>query len=630
MNNTNSLRASTPIDFTQVRLTDAFWAPRQQLVRERTLPHIYRQFEETGHLDVLNRQWHFDGATHLPYVLWDSDIAKWLESAGNALATQPDPALERQVDHLIELLTCLQHSDGYLNTYYTFVEPGQRWSNLRDWHELYCAGHLIEAGVAHAQATGKRTLLTIACRYADYIATVFGVGEGQRRGYCGHPEIELALIRLYRLTQETRYLELSRYFIEERGRHPHYFDQEAEARGESPQDFWAGTYEYNQSHAQVRNQPQVVGHAVRAMYLYCALADLAVELGDPSLKATCERLWQHLTATRLYITGGIGSSSQNEGFTADYDLPAFQAYAETCAAIGLVMWSHRMLQVDVDSRYADVLERALYNGLLSGLGLDGTSFFYANPLASNGTHHRKGWFKCACCPLNLARFLLSLGQYCSGVNDKNIFIHLYAQGSITAHIGDQPFTIHQMTRYPWDGTVQFSFDTMHPVECGINLRLPGWCRRAQLRVNDQTIEIDPLLQKGYIHLYRIWDAEDTVILELPMPVERMIAHSHVTTAKGSVALQRGPLVYCIESVDNGAALDECMLPATATIQARFWPDLLGGVVTLETVAERQIDQPGILYSRWPPQYKSQSLRAIPYHVWNNRTAGEMRVWIRSC
>ncbi|HKD74532.1 MAG TPA: beta-L-arabinofuranosidase domain-containing protein, partial [Ktedonobacterales bacterium] len=379
-----------PVPFRHVTIDDTFWAPRIQRNRESTLPFIYQNLQETGRIDALRLTWK-PGDEPMPHIFWDSDIGKWIEAASNSLATTPDPALKQQVDDVIDLLAQGQHADGYLNTYFTVVAPGKRWTNLRDLHELYCAGHLIEGAVAHYQATGERKLLDIMCRYVDFIAQTFGKQSGQKPGYDGHEEIELALIKLYHATNDARYLELSRYFVDERGRQPHYFDNEARERGEDPQAFEMGTYEYNQSHLPVLEQTQVVGHAVRAMYLNSALADLAREQDDERLFAACRRLWDHLTTTRMYLTGGIGTSARNEGFTRDYDLPNETAYAETCAAIGLVFWAHRMLQLDCNRAYADVMELALYNRVLSGVSLSGDRFFYEDPLASDGTVHRQYW-----------------------------------------------------------------------------------------------------------------------------------------------------------------------------------------------------------------------------------------------
>jgi len=631
MTNLNARRARRtyiPVSFTAVSIEDEFWAPRIRVNRERTIPAEYRQCEETGRINALKLDWK-PGQQPVPHIFWDSDIAKWIEAASYSLATHPDPALDAQLDEVIALLASAQQPDGYLNTHFTVVEPEKRWTNLRDWHELYCAGHLIEAAVAHFQATGKRTLLDVLCRYADYIETVFGAEPGKKRGYCGHEEIELALVKLYRATGEPRYLRLSRYFVDERGRQPHYFDIEARVRGEDPKDYWAKTYAYNQSHLPVREQREVVGHAVRAMYLYSAMADLAGETGDDSLLKAGEHLWNHLCTQRMYITGGIGPSSHNEGFTADYDLPNETAYAETCAAVGLVFWNYRLLQLDCDGRYADVIERALYNGVFSGVSLDGERFFYENPLASLGNHHRQPWFDCACCPPNLARLLASLGQYVYAQSETDAVVHLYIQGSGRLKIGGRDVTLRQETRYPWDGTVAIRLDMAQPATFGLKLHIPGWCRTARLHVNGQTVDLVGKIERGYVRLERAWNPGDRVVLDLAMPIERIRAHPDVRQDAGCVALQRGPIVYCLEQVDQDAPVNRIVLPQAANLSSHFDPDLLDGVMVIKStaLAADVADWQGTLYRAQEPNLIPCTLTAIPYYSWDNRQPGQMRVWI---
>jgi DUF1680 family protein len=622
-----SLRASS-LPHTATVFQDTFWAPRLRTLREHTLPAIYEQMRQDGHFTAFRESWHA-GMRPIPYVFWESDIAKWIEAASYSLATQPDPQLEALVDEAIAFMLALQQPDGYLNLWFTQIEPERRWSNLRDYHELYCAGHLIEAAVAHFQATGKRALLDAVCRYADYIDATFGPEEGKRRGYSGHEEIELALVKLFHATGEPRYLRLSQYFIEERGQRPSYFDLEAEERGEAPADFWATTYEYNQSHLPVREQHEIVGHAVRAMYLFSAVADLARELGDESLRATCEHIWNHLCARRLYITGGLGSSEGNEGFTADYDLPNSAAYAETCAAIGLVMWSRRLLLLDADHRYADVMELALYNGVLSGISQDGASFFYVNPLESDGTHHRQPWYKCACCPPNIARLLMSLGSYVYSVSETDVFVHLYAQSSTTMTVGGRAVTLRQHTNYPWEGTVRVEVESDGPVDLSLHLRLPGWSRQARLTLGAEEIALD--VRKGYARVARTWQPGESLTLHLDMPVERVYPHPSIQENVGTVALRSGPLVYCVESSDNPVPLNQLVLPESATFEKQFLPDLLGGLAVLKTTARvlTTEDWGQALYRTQPPASRPLSLTAVPYYAWDEREPGEMRVWLRS-
>ncbi len=619
---------SSPVAHTAITFEDAFWASRLQTVREQTLFFIFEQMKQDGHFDAFKSLWKA-GMHPIPYLFWESDISKWLEAASYSLATHPNARLEALVDEAIAFLVGLQQPDGYLNLWFTRVEPDKRWTNLRDYHELYCAGHLIEAAVAHFQATGKQTLLQAACRYADYIDTVFGAEEGKRRGYCGHEEIELALIKLYRVTGNSHYLHLSQYFVEERGRRPHYFDEEALARGENPADFWAGTNEYNQSHLPVREQQHIVGHAVRAMYLMCAVADLARELDDADLRLTCERLWNHLSSKRLYVTGGLGSAAGNEGFTTDYDLPNATAYAETCAAIGLVMWSHRMLLLDADHRYADVLEQALYNGVLSGINLDGSSFFYINPLESRGNHHRKPWYKCSCCPPNIARLLMSLGQYIYSVSETDILVHLYVQSTATLSIGGRKIVLHQQTNYPWDGAIRIRLELEEPAEFGLRLRIPGWCDTARLEVAGEELPLE--LRKGYAHVRRRWQPGETLVLYLDMPVERLYAHPSVRENARRVALRSGPLVYCLEATDNTEPLHQIRLPADVVLEKRFDATLLGGVMLIrgQGFALAAQDWSGNLYRTTPPEHRAHTITAIPYYAWDHREPGEMCVWIHA-
>lgn len=619
----------TAVSWKAVSIDDPFWTPHLRVNREVTIPRIYEISQETGRIDNFHLNWK-PGMEPKPHIFWDSDVAKWIEAASYSLGTHPDGELEAKVDEVISLIVAAQQPDGYLNTYFTAVESEKRWTNLRDWHELYCAGHLIEAAVAHFQATGKRVLLDAMCRYADYIDTVFGSEPGKKRGYPGHEEIELALVKLYRVTGEKRYLYLSKYFVDERGRQPHYFDIEARLRGENPAAFQQKTYEYNQSHLPVREQSEVLGHAVRAMYLYSAMADLARELPDQSLFDADQRLWHHLCTTRLYITGGLGSSRHNEGFTADYDLLNETAYAETCAAIGFVFWNHRMLQLDCNARYADMLERALYNSVLSGVSLDGDTFFYENPLASLGRHHREKWFRVACCPPNIARLFASLGQYIYAVNDTDIAVHLYMQNTAQMTVGGQNVTVRQETSYPWHGTITLQLRLDQPARLGLRLRIPGWCQHARLLLNGEAFDIADHLEEGYVRVERVWQSGDRVELELAMPVERMYAHPAVRQDAGCVVLQRGPLVYCLEEADNNVPLHRIVVPGATEMTDHFEPDMLDGVTVIrgDALVDDDTGWAGKLYRSWPTSLQPYAITAIPYYAWDNRQPGEMRVWLR--
>jgi hypothetical protein len=616
----------TPVSFSKVTVDDRFWQPRIKANREQTIPCNYRQCKETGRIDALRLDWR-PGQPNAPHIFWESDVAKFVEAACYSLKTHPDADLEAKIDAVISVFVSAQQADGYLNAYFTVVEPEKRFTNLRDCHELYCAGHIFEAGVAHFYATGKRALLDVCRKYADYIATVFGTGTGQKRGYCGHPEIELALVKLYRATGEKRYLDLARYFVDERGREPHYFDAECVARGDDPKKFWAKTYEIGQAHIPLREQSTVTGHAVRATYIYSAMADLAAECGDESLHAACEKLWQHANNCLMYVTGGLGSSRHNEGFTFDYDLPNETAYCETCAAIGYVFWNQRMLHLTGEGRFADTIERALYNAVLSGVSLDGTKFFYENPLASVGKHHRQAWFGCACCPPNIARLLASLGEYIYSEGENFAAINLYVQSSATLDVGVTSVDLRQQTDYPWDGTVRISVTPDSTANFELRLRIPGWCSKFTLAINGSALTTQT--SNGYVAIQRNWAPGDRIELRLEMPVARVYSNPRVRMNCGRVALQRGPMVYCLEGVDNGTDLNALELSRNAEFEHRFDAELLGGMVTLTGRAQK-LSWPAkeALYQQTPGAKSEVTLKAIPYFAWDNRAGGEMLVWIR--
>jgi len=627
----------SPVPISRVRIHDVFWEPRQEINRRVTLPLIRRHCQQTGRIAALKLEWK-PGQPNPPHPFWDSDVAKWVEAASYSLRNNPDKELKEQVDELIELLAKAQQPDGYLNTYYTVVEPGKRWTNLRDKHELYCAGHLIEAGVAHFEATGEKPFLDIVRRYADHIDSVFGAETSKKPGYCGHPEIELALVKLFRATGEERYLQLGRFFLEERGRQPHYFDSEAVARGDDPETYWAKTHEYTLSHMPVRKQTRAVGHAVRALYLYCGMADIARETGDKTLLDVSQRLWESVYKRQTYITGGIGSSAQNEGFTFDYDLPNESAYAETCAAIASVFWNHRLLQLDQDSRYADELERALYNAVLSGVSVDGRNFFYSNPLEMHSdevrpddpchTAHRVPWFDCACCPPNIARLLASVGQYVYSEGEGEIAVHLYVQSTAEVRVAGKSVALRQETEYPWKGNVRINLEPAAPVEFCLSLRLPGWCREADLLLNGKPAPAP--LEKGYIRIRQKWSRGDRVELRLPMRIERVHAHPGVRADAGRAALQRGPMVYCVESIDVGVPVSNLILPRGNEFLAVYEKQLFGGTTTIqgEALIASEAGWEDNLYRFGSDAVVPAHFKAVPYCIWGNREATEMAVWLR--
>ncbi|MFC3831474.1 MULTISPECIES: glycoside hydrolase family 127 protein [Deinococcus] len=622
-----------PPALTQVRLHDAFWSPRLEANRAHTLPALYAKLQEVGALDAYDLpEYAKKGITipkthHVtPQMWWDSDVAKWIEAASASLVTHPDAALDAQIDDVVERIAGAQQPDGYLNTYFTAIEPGKKLTNERDWHELYNAGHLIEAAVTHHQATGKTSLLDVVERYARFLAGVYGTGPGQRPGYPGHEEIELALLRLYHVTGRREHLDFARYFLNQRGALPNYFETEALARGDDPRDFWAGTYEYMQAHVPVREQTQVVGHAVRAMYLYAAMADLAAADGDAALRAACERLWADLTRHSLYVTGGLGPSASNEGMTRPYDLPNDTAYAETCASVGLAFWARRMAALTGDGAYADVMERALYNTVLSGVSLSGDAFLYENPLESDGTHRRWAWHACPCCPPNLARILASLGEYVYAVSAREVTVNLYASSTLRTDVAGHRLTLTQEGAYPWRGDIHLSVELDAPATFTVRLRIPSWAQGATLTVNGEAVDATP--QQGYAVVTREWRSGDRLDLTLPLVPRRTYAHPAVRQDAGLVALEYGPLVYCAEGLDQDADLHALSLPRGLALSARFDPELLGGVTIIEGDAVADTVGGDDLYSAAPPSTHPTRLTAIPYAVWDNREPTPMRVWLR--
>lgn len=620
-----------------------FWGARADAVAARTADILYDRCVEAGMLDQIDPDrpvpeqripFHrTDGAglsTVTTQMFWDSDLGKTIETAAYTLYRRKNPALEAKIDAVIDMYGKLQQPDGYLSSWYQRMQPGLRWTNLRDCHELYCAGHLVEGAVAYYQATGKRKLLDIMCRYIDHIGTMFGPEDGKLKGYCGHEEIELALVKLARVTGQQRYMDLAKYFIDQRGQQPHYFDEEARRRDSDPAAFHFKTYEYNQAHQPVRDQDKVVGHAVRAMYLYSGMADIATEYGDDTLKVALDRLWDDLHAKRLYATGGLGPSAENEGFTSDYDLPNDTAYAETCAAVGLVFWANRMLGMGPDTRYADAMELALYNGSISGLSLDGSLFFYENPLESHGGHHRWKWHRCPCCPPNIGRMVAAIGSYLYGVADDAIAVHVYGDSTAKLEVAGRPVTLTQESRYPWDGAVAIAVEVDQPTRFTLHLRVPGWCRGANLSVNGEPVDVATATTNGYVAVSREWRTGDAVRLDLEMGAERLYAHPEIRQDLGRVALRRGPLLYCVEATDNPAGVQRLRVSREASLEEAFEPNLMGGMVTVSAAvtADATDDWNGTLYRSEPPREASAALKAVPYFAWDNREGGDMLVWLR--
>ncbi len=608
------------VPFTDVKITDAFWLPRQETNRVASLPVNLENLEKSGNLEDLRLAAQRATNGFRGPVFMDSDLYKALEAASYSLAIHPDPALEKQLDEIIATLAAAQQSDGYLNSYFTVKEPMKRWTNLRDWHELYCAGHLFEGAVAHYQATGKRTYLDVATKLADHIDAVFGPAP-KRLGYPGHPEIELALIKLWQATGERRYFELARFFVEQRGQH--YFATEHN----TPLAEYDGAYW--QDDVPICDHNNIKGHAVRAAYLMSGATDVARETGDPAMLAMLNRVWRNATEKNLYLTGGIGPSAHNEGFTADYDLPNLTAYQETCATVALAQWSHRLALLYGDAKYADVVERALYNGVLSGVAQDGTKFFYVNPLESAGQHHRQGWFGCACCPPNVARTLASLGGYAYATSADALYVNLFIQGSATAKVAGETVKLHVTTDYPWDGAVVLKPELAKPTRFKLRLRIPGWCERESVtvKVNGKRPP-SQAVKSGYLELDREWRKGDVVELDLPMPVQRIAANPNVEADRGLLAFQRGPIVYCLEQCDQVAPLDTLVLSVDAELKAEKDANLFGGLMVLKGFGQvapeqdwqRKLYQPVAGTKRVP-------VKAIPYYAWDNRAPGAMKVWL---
>ena len=630
------MRKYSPVRFNDVALEGAFWRERLDTVLARTIPSQYRQLKNNGILESLTipkpvpplRIPRTPKHNFTTQIFWDSDVGKWIEAASYALSHRRDATIEAQIDEITEWLARAQLPDGYLNCWYIGREIENRWTNLRDNHELYCAGHMLEGAVAYFLATGRRRLLDIMLRYVDHIATTFGPNPGQKRGYCGHQEIELALIKLYHVLGDRKHLDLAAYFINERGRQPHYFDKEARARGEDPKSFWAKTYEYNQSHKPVREQDKVVGHAVRAMYMYAAMADLASDLGDDALKRACEVLWKDVTGKRMYVTAGLGPAEANEGFTVDYDLPNDTAYAETCASVALIFWAQRMLNLDLDGKYADVLELALYNGALSGLSRDGMHYFYENPLESDGHHRRWEWHRCPCCTMNVSRLVASVGGYFFSTSDDSLAVHLYGGVSATVSVGGRKVRITEKSDYPWSGAIRLSADPETPTEFTLKLRIPGWADKPTLSVNGAPVDVAANTTAGYVSIRRRWSASDVVALDLPMAVKRLYAHPNVRMDIGRTCLTRGPFIYLLEQVDNAVPVGRARLPRSARIEDVFRKDLFDGIVTLVAEGEAVSDgEDSPLYRTTAPAQSPATWTAIPYYLWNNRTPGRMLVWL---
>jgi uncharacterized protein len=610
-----------PLPLDAVKLADDFWEPRRRINRDVTLPSQYRHLEDTGRLDNFRRASGKTGGEYQGIYFNDSDVYKWLEAAAWTLAEGSDPELKRMVDAAITEVEDAQRPDGYLNTYFTFERATQRWTDF-DLHEMYCAGHLFQAAVAHYRATGSERLLGVATRFADHICDTFGPEEGKRHAVDGHEEVEMALVELFRVTGERRYLEGAQYFIDARG------------QGLLGRPYGQHEPSYSQDHEPLRDQSEVVGHAVRALYLYSGAADVYSETGEPDLLRALDRLWENMTTRRMYVSGGLGSRYEGEAFGKDFELPNERAYTETCAAIGSVMWNWRMLSLEGEARYADLIEHTLYNAVLPGLSLDGQHYFYQNPLADDGSHRRQPWFGCACCPPNVARLLASLPGYFCSTSEGAVWLHLYAEGATTVEFGGNGIVrLRQRTRYPWDGRVEITVEAEG--EFALMLRVPAWCEEgAAVEVNGEPLDV-ALSSGSYVEIRRTWRPGDTIDMDLPMPVRWVECHPYVAENAGRVALMRGPLLFCAEQIDNPGVDLRDPVPNGEEPTVRLEPDLLGGVTVLQTVAQYATPGPGWeerLYRTVHPregdtQPHATRVTAVPYYAWANREPGTMRVWL---
>jgi DUF1680 family protein len=608
-----------PVSFSEVQVTDQFWAPRIRLNHTKTIPYAFEQSEETGRIknfEVAAGQ--VEGSFCSIYPFDDSDVYKIIEGASYSLQTVPDSELDAYLDRLIAKIAAAQEPDGYLYTNRTILgDNAHEWAGKQRWervhelsHELYNLGHLFEAAAAHYQATGKRTLLNVATKSIDLLVRTFGWGK--REDYPGHQEVEIGLAKLYRITGRQDYLDLAKFFLDVRG---------------------PGGDAYNQAHLKVLDQAEAVGHAVRANYMYSAMADVAALTGDHSYVEAIDRIWNDVVSGKIYLTGGVGSTSSGEAYGADYELPNLTAYCETCASIANVFWNQRMFLLHGDARYIDVLERTLYNGVLSGLGLSGDRFFYPNRLQSVGKDERSAWFGCACCPSNLTRFLPSIPGYIYAHKDERVYVNLFITSNTDFEVGGRELHLSQTSSYPWDGDITISVEPEQAQEFELAVRVPGWTGQeaipsdlyrfedgapaaVDVKVNGTTSEYRR--DKGYALLRRTWNPGDRVEVTLPMPVRRVLANTQVAADRNQAAIQRGPLVYCLEWPDNpGRKVLNLRLAEKPEFTSSYRTDLLSGVVEISGKGFQVEDAAS----------KAVQITAIPYYAWANRGRGEMTVWI---
>ncbi|MCR3761602.1 glycoside hydrolase family 127 protein [Clostridium felsineum] len=652
------------IKLKNIKVTDKFWSRYMKIVKDDMIPFQWKVLNDEANI-IIERERNdksipaekshavenfkiaagLKKGHHYGYVFQDSDVYKWLEAVAYSLTTGEDKKLEKTADEVINLIEMAQEDDGYLDTYFTIDAKERKFKRLLESHELYCAGHFIEASVAYYEATGKDKVLKIACKLADCIDRNFGREEGKIHGYDGHEEIEIGLTKLYLVTKEERYLKLGRYFITERGKDSGFLRKQLEEdKNKQPILIGMNNFEaeYFQAHKPIVKQETAEGHAVRFVYMCTALAEVARLTGTKEMYNACKVLWDNVTKKRMYVTGGIGSTVMGERFTFDYDLPNDTMYCETCASVGLVFFAHNMLKNEPKGIFGDVLERSLYNSCISGMSLDGKHFFYVNPLEvdpkaserdpekSHVKVKRPAWFGCACCPPNLARTLTSIGKYIYTKDEETIYTHLYISNESSMKLKGEEIVVKQETDYPWKGNVNITVDGKDK-EFTIALRIPNWCNKYDIKVNEEAVKYDVL--DGYAYISRKWEDSDKVNLNLLMEVQEIKANPYVKDDFGKVAIQRGPIVYCLEQEDNGKDLHLIKLPKNVQYKCEFDSELLLGVVKIKARGEKFIvkdDWGESLYSSDDNEdlYEEKVLTFIPYYSWANRNDGEMRVWIK--
>lgn len=649
----------------QIQINDRFWDNYIEKVRTKMIPYQWDVLND--HLDITIEKERNDDyipsekshaidnfkiaaglkeGNHYGWVFQDSDVYKWLEAVAYSLQKKEDEQLRDLADSVIDLLEMAQEKDGYLNTYFSVEEPERKFKMLAESHELYCAGHYIEAAVAYYEATHNEKALSIACKLADCIAANFGYEEGKIRGYDGHEEIELALTKLFECTNDDRYLKLSRFFLYERGQDTSFFERqrkEDQGKREVIKGMAHRPLSYYQAHKPVLEQDKAEGHAVRLVYLCTGMAEVARLTKDEEMLGACKKLWKNIVTKRMYITGGIGSTVDGEAFTADYDLPNDTMYCETCASIGLIFFAQAMLKNEPNSEYADVLERALYNSVISGMALDGKHFFYVNPLEvvpeysekDPGKSHvkvtRPAWFGCACCPPNLARLINSLDKYIYTQHKDTIYVNLFIENETNFQVNDTAVILKQQTDYPWSGFINFSVDAHTKCSFGLGIRIPYWSSECEVKINGAPVE-NPLIKNGYLILEKEWIGHEEISLQLDMTVKEWSANPLVRENVGKIVVQRGPFIYCVEEEYNGSNLHLLHVSKNAQFTYNFVEEMFEGIGVIKTQAKKKCIQ-----SRWEDslyalhandQEVEKEITFIPYFAWANRSIGEMLVWIR--